>query len=615
MEAQQKSGRLIRFGVFELDVPSGELRKQGHKIRLEGQPVQVLLCLLEKPGELVTREEIHNRLWPSDTFVNFEHGLNAAVKRLRQALGDSAENPRFVETLPRRGYRFIAPVHPREEPVVPGAPPTVVDPVPSKSRMTLWLLAAIPLLLLAAVLAIRAWYMRPVIRSLAVLPLENLSADPSQEYFSDGMTEELITELGQIRELQVTSRSSVMAFKGSRKPLPEIARDLHVDAVVEGAVLRSGNRVRITAQLILASSDKHLWARSYEGDLQDTFTLQKQVATSIAAEVRVGLSASEKAVLKKTDRIVPASYEALLKGRFFWNQRTAGGLQKAVSFFEEAIRKNAKCAPGYAGLADSYALLGDWEYGVMPPRDAYPKAKAAALKALELDPLLADAHISLAFCLENFDWDWAAAGHEFERGIELNPSYATGHQWYAWHLVAKGQMDRALAELRTAERLDPLSRIIGSDLAEALVLAHRYDEAIAQSRKILEIDPQFALAHYELGLALVQKKANAEGISALKKAVSLSPGNASILSNLAAAYAASGKPEEARKILNGLPRANAPEVALVYAALGEKDPALQWLETAYDARFNPGILLRPGFDSLRGDRRFVLLLKRVGLGG
>ncbi len=643
------SPRLIRFGVFELDMRSGELQKQGRKIRLEGQPVQVLICLLESPGELVTREELHRKLWPADTFVNFEHGLNAAVKRLRQALNDSADNPRFVETLPRRGYRFIAPIHgvdvSGDVPAVTAAP--AVTEVPGTQDLTetkdhdpadlsektvvfadqrwprAWKTSGVALLAVLGIFA--AWVLRPashqppVIRSLAVLPLENLSGDASQEYFSDGMTDELITELGQIGELRVISRTSVMTYKGAHKSLPQIARDLNVDSVVEGTVLRSGNQVRITAQLILAAADKHLWAQSYQGDLRDTLALQKQVARSIADAIRIELTPHEQAALKNVKRVNPDAYEAYLKGRYFWNQRTADGLKKAADYFNQAIEKDPNYAQAYAGLADSYALLGDWEYGVLAPKEAYPRAKAAATKAIELDSTLGEAHISLAFCLDGYDWDWESAGNEFRRGIELNPGYATGHHWYAWHLTALGRNGEAVAEIKKAESLDPLSLIISADLAEELLIAHRYDEAITQSRKTMDLDPRFAVAHYELGQAFVQKHMYNEAIAELQKAIALSGGSTTCTSNLAYAYAVSGSKNEAVKILNDLKNrsnhgvSNAPEIALVYVGLDEHDQAMAWLEKAFAERFNPGVLLRPAFDPLRSDPRFQDLLRRIGL--
>src|SRR5579864_814523 len=416
--------RTLRFGLFELDLRSGELWKQGRKVRLEGQPIQILICLLERSGQLVTREELRERLWSADTYVNFEHGLNAAVIRLRRALNDSADNPRFVETLPRRGYRFLAPVEAvraDEDVSVVGEGPAEKagsaseEPPDFESDHRVeparWLFSwknfGIALLLVFGILTF--WMFRPksapspVIRSLAVLPLENLSGDPSQDYFSDGMTDELITELGQISGLRVISRTSVMTYKGARKPLPQIARELNVDTVVEGTVLRSGNQVRITAQLIEAPADKHLWAQSYEGDVRQTLTLQRQVARAIAEQIHVELTSYERDVLKSEKAVNAEAYEDYLKGRYFWNKRTADGMKEAISYFSRAIEKDPNYAPAYAGLTDSYALAGDWKYGVLAPKDAYPKAKAAALKAIELDGTLGEAHISLAYCLDGFD--------------------------------------------------------------------------------------------------------------------------------------------------------------------------------------------------------------------
>jgi TolB-like protein/DNA-binding winged helix-turn-helix (wHTH) protein/Flp pilus assembly protein TadD len=639
--------RTIRFGVFELDVRSGELRKQGRKVRLEGQPVQILICLLSNPGELVTREELRQRLWPADTHLNFEHGLNGAVKRLRRALNDSADNPRFVETLPRRGYRFLAPVavvnSGEVQPNVNEAPPSEsesasedlpeernqvdLSPKGVVSERVRWPLAwkrsGFALLLVLGIFTV--WMLRPKnnpspqIRSLAVLPLENLSSDPSQDYFADGMTDELITELGQISELRVISRTSVMTYKGMRRSLPQIARELNVDAVVEGTVLRSGNQVRITAQLIQAAADKHLWAKSYEGDVRGTLALQRQVARAIAEEIRVELTPHERDVLKSVKAVDADAYEAYLKGRYFWNKRTGDGLKMAVGYFKQAVEKDPNYAQAYTGLADSYALLGDWEYGVLAPTEAYPKAKAAATKALELDSTLGEAHISLAFTLDGFDWDFVSAEREFKRGIELNPSYATGHQWYAGHLTLLGRDREAVAEMKKAEALDPLSLIIGADLAEDLLIAHRYQEAMEQSRRTMDMDPNFALAHYQLGQSFLQEHRYSEAIAELQKAVALSGGSTTCTSSLAYAYAVSDRRNEALKMLNNLKNrsngssSNAPEIALVYLGLGDKDQAMVWLETGYAERFNPGVLRRPWFDSLRSDPRFQGLLHRVGL--
>jgi TolB-like protein/Flp pilus assembly protein TadD len=456
---------------------------------------------------------------------------------------------------------------------------------------------------------------------LAVLPLDSLSGDASQNYFADGMTDELITDLAQISALRVISRTSVMVYKGARKPLPQIARELNVDAVVEGTVLRSGDQVRITAQLIEAATDKHLWSQSYEGELRDTLALQDRVARAIAEQIQINLTPREQAALKNVKAVNPQAYESYLKGRYFWNKRTAEGLKVALAYFNQATEEDPKYAHAYSGLADTYALLGDWQYAVMTPREAFPKAKAAALKAVELDSALGEAHNSLAFVLDGFDWDLDAGGKEFRRAIELNPGYATAHHWYAWHLALLGRYDEAIAEMRKAENLDPLSLIINADLAELLVLAHSYDESIQQSRKTIEMDPDFAFAHNQLAQAYLQKHMYEEAVVELQKAVQLSGGSPTCIANLARADVLSGKRSEAVKLLSDLKKRATPaysyasEIAVIYVALGDTDQAMACLEKGYAERFNPGVLLRPGFDPLRSDSRFQDLVHRVGLPG
>jgi TolB-like protein/Tfp pilus assembly protein PilF len=485
---------------------------------------------------------------------------------------------------------------------------------------TRWVIVALALVLSLSIFAV--WLFRsrgrpPTnITSLAVLPLDNFSGDASQEYFADGITDELITDLAQISALRVISRTSAMVYKGARKPLPEIARELNVDAVVEGSVQRSGDQVRISAQLILAPADKHLWAQSYEGDLRNALALQKQVARSIAEQIRVQLTPREETSLQSVKAVNPEAYESYLKGRFFWNKRTPDGLKVALAYFNQAIEEDPKYAQAYAGLADSYDLLGDWEYGVLAPNEAYPKAKAAAIKALELDNALGEAHTSLAFSLDVFDWDWDSAEREFRRAIELNPGYATAHHWYAWHLSEMGRNSEAIAEMRKAENLDPLSLIISADMAEILLVAHRDDEAVEQSRKTIAMDSNFAIAHFELGQAFVQKQNYNEAIAEFQKAIELSGGSVSCKSNLAYAYAVSNKSNEAVKILDDLKARStrdASGIALIYVGLGKKDQAMKWLEKAYEEHFNPSILLRPAFDSLRSDPRFRNLVHRIGL--
>jgi TolB-like protein/DNA-binding winged helix-turn-helix (wHTH) protein/Tfp pilus assembly protein PilF len=631
---------IVRFGTYEVSLDSGEVRKGGLRIKVQQQPMKLLGILLERPGEVVTREELRSLVWPNESFGDFDQALNIAIGKLRSALGDSAENPRFIETLPKRGYRFIADVsvvevegHPKKAVSAPGDRPTteLKDKLHSaglgratKRRLwpTHWVVVAIALVLTLAILDV--WLFRsraqaPTgIRSLAVLPLDNLSGDASQNYFAEGMTDELITDLAQISALRVISRTSVMAYEGARKPLPQIARELNVDAVVEGTVLRSGDQVRITAQLIEASTDKHLWSQSYEGEFRDTLALQNKVASAIADQIRINLTPQEQAALKDVKVVNPEAYESYLKGRYFWNKRTADGLKVALAYFNQAIEEDPKYARAYSGLADSYALLADWEYGVLAPGEAYPKAKAAAIKALELDNSLGEAHTSLAFSFDAYDWDWESAEREFRRAIELNPGYATAHHWYAWHLSEMGRNSEAIAEMRKAENLDPLSLIIGAEMAEILLIAHQNDEAIEQSRRTVHMDPNFALAHYELGQAYMQKHSYNEAIAEFRKAIDLSGGSIPATSNLAYAYAGSNKRGEAVKILNdlkGRSTPNASEIALIYVGLGEKDQAMKWLETAYDEHFNPSILLRPAFDPLRSDSRFQKLAHRIGLPG
>src|SRR4249919_3269479 len=578
MERDHRDAGRLCFGVFEVDLRAGELRKRGLKVRLQQQPFQVLAMLLEHAGEVVGREDLQRRLWPADTFVDFGHGLNKAVNKIREAIGDSSESPRFIETVGRRGYRFVADVRvaypapvrtPELAPQPEPAPdlPDREDPAgslpPLSRRVTprVWPISASVLVVVLASLALwqrSAGTSSPVIRSLAVLPLESLSNDASQDYFADGMTDELISDLGQISALRVISRTSMMAYKHTRKSLPQIARELNVDAVVEGTVLRSGDDVRITAQLIDGSADRHLWSQSYQGQLRDTLALQNNVARAIADQIRISVNPQEQAALKNVKVVNPEAYESYLKGRYFWNKRTADGLKVALAYFNQAIDEDSKYAQAYSGSADTYALLGDWQYAVMTPKEALPKAKAAAIKALELDSALGEAHNSLAFCLDGFDWDLNAAGKEFQRAIELNPGYATAHHWYAWHLALLHRDDEAIIEMRKAQSLDPLSLVINADLAELLAIAHSYDESIRWSRKTIEMDPAFGLAHNHLGQAYLQKHMNTKAVAELQEAVKLSNGSPTCIANLARANAASDKKSEAVKLLGDLKKRSTP---------------------------------------------------------
>jgi TolB-like protein len=450
----------IRFGVFEVDLRAGELRKQGAKVKLQEQPLQVLQVLqvlqilLERAGAVVTREELQQRIWPSDTFVDFDHGLYNAIRRLREALEDSAETPHYVETLARRGYRFIGRLDPA----------STSTPSP--------------------------------IRSLAVLPLENLSHDPEQEYFAEGMTEALITTLAKIGEIRVVSRTSIMLYKGVRKPMREIAQELQVDAIIEGTVLRAADRVRITAQLIDAARETHLWAESYERDLRDVLTLQAEVARAVALEVRVKLTPQEQAHIAQVRRVEPEAFEAYLRGRYHWNRRP--GVRKSIEYFEQAIARDPTYAAAYSGLADCLSALSAW--GVVPANEGCIKAKVLAEKALKLDPSLGEAHASLALAAM-YDFDFSTAQREFERSIELNPRYATGHHLFGFYLGAMGRYEEAYTELQRAIRLDPLLGLTNAFLGYIYLYARRYDQAIEQFVKTIELDPRSSIAIISFSIA------------------------------------------------------------------------------------------------------------------
>ena len=640
MDQPKAAPRCVKFGVFAADLHSCELTKEGKRIPLQEQPFCLLAILLERPGELVTREEIRQKLWPR-TVVDFDHGLNKAISKIRDALGDSAEHPRFVETVARRGYRFLADVREesdqRSQPARPPRPAEVDQPAsavgnsgpsgaPGRSRVQRSLVLRIACAAAVLLLLASAWEFKhrqrsvASIHSVAVLPLANLSGDASQEYFADGMTEELITQLGQIGALRVISRTSAMSYKNTRKRLADIARELDVQAVVEGSVLHVGDRVRITTQLIRVPADEHLWAHSYEGSFHDAFALQNQVSQAVATQIQATVSGSEPTRLRKTTTASPDAYEAYLEGRYFWNKRDAAGLKKAIDYFQRAIEADPGYAPAYSGLADAYALAGGWEYGVLPPEQAAPRAKEAARKAVLLDPTLSEAHTSLAFALEMSAWDWRGAESEYRRALELNPGYATAHHWYGYYLITVGRDDEALSELRRAESLDPLSLIISAGVADALYVAHRLDEATRQLQKTLDMDRNFAMAHYQMGQVLAQKRRFEDSIAEFHRAIELSGHSAAFDANLAYAYAVSQHTAEARQVARDLEQVQPASgsidanIALIYVGLGDNDQAMHWLEKAYQSRFEAVILVRPQFDPLRRDPRFRDLLGRIGLG-
>jgi TolB-like protein/DNA-binding winged helix-turn-helix (wHTH) protein/tetratricopeptide (TPR) repeat protein len=625
------SGEPIRFGLFEFDPHSGELRKQGLKIRLQGQPVEILSMLLARPGELVTREELRKKLWPEDTFVDFDPSLNAAVKRLRSALGDSAETPRFIETLARRGYRFLAPVDAQSgAPVeVPVAVPVALPP-PRRAfrRRRLFLqfaLVAIPVVALGVTLFSRKivlWggHEQPSerINSLLVLPLKNLSGDPEQDYFADGMTDALNARLAGVSALRVISQTSSLVYRGTHKPLSQIARELNVNGILEGSVLRSGNRIRINVQLVQPVTEKRIWGRTYEHDVQDVLALQSEVTRAIVNEIQAKLTPREKQRLAKVHASHPDAHVAYAKGRFFWNKRTEEGLRRAIDYFAQAIEKDPAYALAYVGLADSWVPIA-W-YAYLPPKEAFPHAREAIRKALELDPDLAEAHTTLAFIKLYYEWDWAAADREFLRAIELNPNYANAHHWYGEYLSLVGRHNLAIREAERARELDPLSSIINTWVGSRYFFARRYDTAVEQYRNVVELDPGFVPARLALGQAYVQKQMFPEAIRELEKAVDFSGGSPVYLASLAHAYGVTGRKRDTSRVIDQLKNLAGRryvasfDMALAWLGLGNHDRTLALLETSVEDR-SPRLLflsVEPRFDPLRSNARFQALVKRVG---
>jgi TolB-like protein/DNA-binding winged helix-turn-helix (wHTH) protein/Tfp pilus assembly protein PilF len=647
MATPVSAARILRFGVFEVDLKTCELRKHGLRLKLSEQPFQVLVVLLERPGEIVTREELRARLWQGDTFVDFDHGLNNGVMRLREVLGDSSENPRFVETVPRRGYRFIAPVE-EAFAATPGSSVEGISTSPSRLEMPVSELAeagskeasglhVVPrrperrflapvLIVVIALIGIGiAWNQlrRPAVgphnRSLIVLPLENLSGDKDQDYFADGMTDDLIANLAKIRSLRVISRSTAMAYKGTRKPLSQIAKELNVDAVVEGTVLRVGNRIRITAELVQVSTDQHLWADTYESQMEDVLALQNRVSSAIVNEIRINLTPEEEERLARNPAVAPEAYENYLKGRYYWNKRSDENLTKAIGYFEEATHQDPRYGLAYAGLSDCYAIISAEIFGTMPAGDAAPKAKAAALRSLQIDPTMAEAETSLATVKFNYDWDWAGAAEGFQQAIQHNPSYATAYQRYSLYLIAMGRSEDSFEQINKARDLDPLSISINFSLGWRLYMARQYDRAIQQLRNTSEMDPSYELPHLVLGMSYAQKGDFAHAIPELRQAVELSRGTPLMVSALANAYGRSGNKPEAEKLLSQLAaESNRQYVspyyfAVAYVGLGQNETAMDWLERAYADRSNGLVFLKmePALDSLRQEPRFLALQHKL----
>ena len=629
MASTEPAPRRLCFDNFELDTRAGELRKHGVKLRLQGQPLQVLAALLNRAGDVVTREELRAEIWTDDTFVDFDHSLHNAIARLREALGDSAETPRYIETLPRRGYRFIWPVEGAVTSPSRSSQTEQPDPVPVDLRVIKYRKILATTFLALFVIGLAVWLAgtgtnptgaAPRLNSIAVLPLENLSGDPSEEFFVDGMTEQLITDLAKIGSLRVISRTSVMRYKGTRKGLPEIARELNVDAIVEGSVIRSGQRVRVTAQLVQAPTDQHLWAETYDRDLGDILKLQGEVADAIAGQVRAHLTPTEQALIRRAHAVDPSAYDDYLKGRLYLvNEYTkADSLKKAQRYFEQSIQKDPNFALAYTGLADTDVYLAF--AGAMQKDQAYRSAKEALAKALELDDSIGEAYDTLGLLSFEFDWDWNAADREFNRAIALAPSYSCAHEDRAIFLAFIGRRAEALAELAKIDQLD-YGFSAGHTESATYYELQDYPNLIESSKRGLLLDPNDWFQHFNLGVGYEGTGKHQEAISEYRKAMELS-GNSQSAVALAHAYSAAGKKADAEKILHDLERklkgtsASPYTMAAIYAGLGENDKAFEFLEKAYSEKsldISWSLKSDLVLDSLRPDPRFQSLLRRIGL--
>jgi TolB-like protein/DNA-binding winged helix-turn-helix (wHTH) protein/Tfp pilus assembly protein PilF len=636
---QQTLPRLkgFRFGVFEFDARQIELRKQGRRVRLRQQPLEVLAALLEHPDEIVTREELHRRLWPADTFLDFDHSLNNAVNRLREVLDDSSSHPQFIETIPRRGYRFVSSVEAIPDPVdsLPGLQAAAVGLGHGSRlhrRLGRW---KIPLLAMLAVLAVgvagyfaRVTLLRrataaPMQARIVVLPFQNLSGDSAEEYICDGLTEELIAQLSVLNpsRLAVIARTSAMHYKGTSETASQIGRELGVDYLLESSVRLSAGRLRITTQLIDTRTQAHLWTGNFDRNLGNVLEMDQAIAIATSHEIQLEVTTQFANSMQTPRRLNPQAHELYLRGRYAWNQRGIEDLRKAIGLFEQALAIDPAYAQAYSGLADSYALLTSG--GGEPYLQGYPIAGTMAAKALQIDPSLAEAHASLAFVDAFYNWNFMQAEREFQRAIELDPSYVTSHEWYGLYLSSTGRHSEAIKELQLASKLDPVSIAIEQDLGDAYRRARLDQQAIDQYRKILEQDPNHAASHEWIALVYASEHKFPEAETEITLYKKMSQGSVSIVdidADLAAAYANAGLRGRAKEILAELTKDSrnhgrpTPCVTQLYVALQENDKAMACLEQGFAAHVDWMIQLKtqPQLASLHSNPQFQDLLRRIG---
>jgi TolB-like protein/DNA-binding winged helix-turn-helix (wHTH) protein/Tfp pilus assembly protein PilF len=627
-----EDGRILEFDDgFRVDLRARQLDRAGRAVKLERIPTDVLLLLLERAGDLVTREEITHRVWGSDVFLDVDNSINGAIRKIRQALRDNPDRPRYIQTVTGRGYRFIAPVRERGPEAAPDAVPERTDASPpAPPSRNLMLAAALVFIGIAVGGALLAWRLIGAQQApqgkvmLAVLPIANLTGDPVQDYFSEGLTEEMIARLGKLApdRLGVIARASVMRYKDAKAPLASLERDLGVRYALEGSVRREGTILRFVVRLVRLPGAEQIWAGTYERDVNYVFAVQDEIAQAVADEIKITVAgiprdSNRPAILSSS---AYRAYDAYLKGRYFWNKRTPEGFRAAIESFNESIAADPQFAPAHAGLADTYALLGT--YNLAPPEEALPTARAAAVRALQLDDTLAEAHTSLGLIALFHDWDWSTAEAEYRRAIELNPNYATAHHWYAECLAFQGRFDEALASSERARQLDPLSLIIATDNGAILYFARQYDRAIAQLKNVLRAEPAFPRANGLIVFAYTEKGMFDAALDQIRQ-FRLADDSTWTYGSEAYALARAGRPAEAQRALAkylDVTAADASErpwmVATVQAALGDRDPALAGLQEAL--RIHSGqiaaLAVDPVYDALRDDGRFRELLRQAHLG-